>query len=123
MLADAEQTDLLCNAKDKLAGLTTYNDGKMKRYNLLFSVNGGAFILAKLIAEQGRIGHLTLKDLAMGAILFTAFMTWDIWRFGNRMSTCFFEKGADIVFTKRGRSILVALALLLIFAWTLAIWA
>ena len=37
---------------DRLSGMNTYIEGKMKRYSLMFSVNGGAFLIAKLFAEQ-----------------------------------------------------------------------
>jgi hypothetical protein len=84
MRTDPEKTKLLKSPQEKLDGMTTYIDGKMKRLNLLFAVNGGAFILAKLIFEKGAINHLTLKALASGAIIFTILMTIDTWRWGER---------------------------------------
>ncbi len=37
---------------ERLEGLNTYTTGKMKRYSLLFAVNGGAFAIAKLLGES-----------------------------------------------------------------------
>jgi len=54
-----------------LQALNTYIDGKIKRYNLMFAVNGGIFALAKLIsvpAESNPLGRLKLIHLSIGAI-------------------------------------------------------
>ena len=45
-----------------------YENGKHRRYSLLFSVNGGAFAIAKLLAggpgtDPVVLGHLTLRPL------------------------------------------------------------
>jgi hypothetical protein len=58
--------------KDKL---TLYEDGKHRRYSLLFSVNGGAFAVAKLlVGAEGKtttvLGRLTLPELSWGMILY-----------------------------------------------------
>ena len=37
---------------ERLEGLNTYTTGKMKRYSLLFAVNGGALAIAKLLGES-----------------------------------------------------------------------
>jgi hypothetical protein len=39
-----------------------YEDGKHRRCNLLFAVNGGAFTVAKLLGEKGTavVGNLNL---------------------------------------------------------------
>ena len=34
--------------------LELYENGKHRRYSLLFSVNGGAFAIAKILADKGR---------------------------------------------------------------------
>ena len=68
---------MLKNDPDVLTALSAYIDGKMKRYSLMFAVNGGAFAVAKLMTEAGKgsdtvlLGHLKLWHLALGAILFT----------------------------------------------------
>ena len=105
----------------KLDGLRTYIDGKMRRYSLLFSVNGGALAIAKLMtdAESAKLlGHLSIKQLALGAIIFTIVMTIDIWSFGQMMSDKFL---GELAFTRRGKLILVLLACLLIGGWLLVI--
>jgi hypothetical protein len=35
-----------------------YEDGKHRRYNLLFAVNGGAFAVAKLFADEKAVAVL-----------------------------------------------------------------
>jgi hypothetical protein len=69
-----------------------YEDGKHRRYSLLFSVNGGAFAVAKLLGEKGAndagtevAGNLTLAHLAIGMMVFTAIMSFDILMFGLKM--------------------------------------
>src|SRR5262245_58477150 len=68
----------------------TYEDGKHRRYNLLFAVNGGAFAIAKLLvgtAKEGGVvvGELRLCHLAYGMAAFTTAMVVDIDAFGLRM--------------------------------------
>lgn len=112
---------MLIEDKDKLQGLGTYIDGKMKRYNLLFAVNGGVFALAKLLADpktENIFGKLSLKHLAIGAIAFTFLMWFDIWLWGENMRAGYFN-GKE-VFQWRGKAILSLLASLLIIGWLLA---
>ncbi|HJP94029.1 MAG TPA: hypothetical protein VJ875_18870 [Pyrinomonadaceae bacterium] len=106
--------------RDKLQALNTYIDGKIKRYNLIFAVNGGAFALAKLLdTKPGQIlGQLTPQHLAIGAVAFTFLMWFDIWLWGENMRTGYFD-GKE-VFQWRGKAILSLLALLLIIGWLLA---
>lgn len=107
---------------DKLQALSTYIDGKIKRYNLIFAVNGGAFALAKLIkasAPENPLGNLTLTPLAIGAIAFTFLMWFDIWLWGEMMRNGYFH--GEEVFQWRGKAILSLLASLLIIAWLLAV--
>src|SRR5919205_1419828 len=96
--------------RDKLQALSTYIDGKIKRYNLIFAVNGGAFALAKLLeTKPGQIlGQLTPRHLALGAIAFTFLMWFDIWLWGENMRTGYF--GGEEVFQWRGKAILSLLA-------------
>jgi hypothetical protein len=103
--------------KDRLDGIRTYIDGKMKRYDLLFAVNGGAFVIAKLGPEQ--LGYLDVPTIAIGAILFTIVMTVDIWLFAQGIKQDFFAK-TENVFTLAGKIILLLLGALLILAWGLA---
>ena len=96
--------------KDKL---TLYEDGKHRRYSLLFSVNGGAFAIAKLLvgAEEKPatvLGQLTLPELSWGMILFTAVMVADIYAFGYKMRKDFALK----VFATIGKVVLISIGLL-----------
>ncbi len=105
----------------KLDGLRTYIDGKMRRYGLLFSVNGGAFAIAKLMTDAGsakQLGYLSIKQLAIGAIIFTIVMTFDIWWFGQMMRDKFL---GEMAFGRRGKLILILLAALLVGGWLFVI--
>src|SRR5262245_27699664 len=65
-----------------------YEDGKHRRYGLLFAVNGGAFAVAKIFSDPhatGLLGHLTLRKLSFGMVLFTVVMVLDIFMFGEKM--------------------------------------
>ena len=111
----------LTTLSDKLEGMQTYIDGKMKRYSLLFAVNGGAFAIAKVLGEkesEDLVGGLSLSALAIGAILFTLLMWRDIYTFGMMMRTKFFAN--ELVFEDGGRRILASLSLLIIAGWLLA---
>ena len=118
----AEESDThLKTPLEKLQGMQTYIDGKMKRYSLLYAVNGGAFAIAEVLGEKesGRLtGGLSLLALAIGAILFTLLMWRDIYTFGMMMRTKFFAN--KLVFEEGGRRILAALSLLIIAGWLLA---
>lgn len=110
---------MLTTDTDKLDGIRTYIDGKMRRYGLLFSVNGGAFAIAKLMADENTanlLGRVSVKQLALGAIVFTVVMVVDIWLFGQMMRKEFLE---ELAFTKRGKTILLLLGSLLITCWAL----
>ena len=109
-----------------LEGLRTYIDGKMQRYRLLFSVNGGAFAIVALVVKNttGRIdlqsvqvGGLTMEAIALGAISFTMLMTLDIWFFGQMMKK---QVVGRFGFTDEGKAILLLIAALIITAWTFA---
>src|SRR5215472_12610340 len=97
--------------------LQAYTDGKMKRYGLLFSVNGGAFALARFSSDKGVV--ISPAVIAFGAIFFTVLMTLDIWMFGIAMRKQF-ERVQDGLFGQHGRLILLGLTLLLVVAWALA---
>jgi hypothetical protein len=112
---------ILEKASDRLQALDTYIEGKMKRYSLLFSVNGGAFAIAKILGEPNStriLGGLTLQELAIGAVLFTILLGIDIFLWGQMMRTKFFD--GELVFEWAGKSILILLCILLILAWLIA---
>ena len=58
-MSEATEHNLLERASDRISGVNAYIDGKMKRYSLMFAVNGGAFALAKLLPDP-RDGHQAL---------------------------------------------------------------
>jgi hypothetical protein len=98
-----------------------YEDGKHRRYSLLFSVNGGAFAIAKfLIGEGGKtgvvLGGLSLPELSAGMALFTAVMVTDIFMFGWKMRKLSPRSGT---FSLVGKAVLLLLGLLIILGWLL----
>jgi len=98
-----------------------YEDGKHRRYSLLFAVNGGAFAVAKLLTgEAGKsgvvLGGLTLQQLAVGMILFTAIMALDIYAFGEKMRSQY--KVAHF-FGAPGKVVLILLGFLMCTGWYL----
>ena len=108
------------SGKDILDKLNIYVEGKMKRYSLLFGVNGGAFAIVQLLADQSEQlpGRLTLPSLAIGVIVFTAVMTMDIWMWGHLMR----REGlaGELAFSLFGKAILLLIAGLIISGWVLA---
>jgi len=97
-----------------------YENGKHRRYSLMFAVNGGAFAIAKLLTgEPGKsgvvLGGLTLQELAIGMALFTAFMAWDIYVFGQKMRATYLSDS----FQWRGKAVLVILGALQFIGWLL----
>jgi hypothetical protein len=119
------------HSSDSIDALNAYIDGKMKRYNLLWAVNGGAFAVARLLpgggqtasagaaADQGAVlGGLSLGALALGASLFTVVMCADIWMFGQMMREQYF-RGAT-VFGTPGRVVLGMIGALIVTGWLLA---
>jgi ACR3 family arsenite efflux pump ArsB len=65
------------------------------------------------------MGNLDLGKLAIGAIAFTIVMTIDIWLWGQQMRETYLAKEAQ-AFSFAGKTILLLLAALQIFAWSLA---
>ena len=97
-----------------------YEDGKHRRYALLFSINGGAFAVAKVITQdcskhQTVLGGLRLWELSLGMMAVTLVMAWDIFKFGTQMR----EKLHGEVFSKTGRWVLRLLGGLIIAGWLL----
>jgi hypothetical protein len=112
----------------------TYLDGKMRRYSLLFAVNGGSFAILKLFSTDGGFelpGAITKEMIAAGAIVFTILMLADLWAYASgmrRLEVCWVacEKVSarpDVrvgSFTWRGRLILLGMSTLIVSGWTLA---
>jgi hypothetical protein len=105
-----------------------YEDGKARRYSLLFTVNGGAFAVAKLFPVGNAcavLGKLTLAELSLGMIIFTVLMTLDIFLFGqhlrNTVSAEAMGPTGDTLpmFGMPGKIILVLIGLLICVGWFL----
>lgn len=95
-----------------------YEDGKHRRYNLLFALNGGAFVVAKLFADEksaALLGNLTLRQLCFGTILFTIVMVTDIFMFGEKMRTTFLPDA----FGWQGKTVLILIGFLICAGWFL----
>jgi len=114
MLTTLSSTQLSLNE-----ALALYEDGKHRRYGLLFAVNGGAFAIAKLLAESGKpgivLGDLALEELAVGMAIFTVFMVWDIYVFGSNMRKTYLPKA----FAWQGKAVLIVLGALQFTGWLL----
>jgi len=96
--------------------LELYENGKHRRYGLLFSVNGGAFAIAKILAGQGNVlGGLSLRQLSVGMVLFTVAMVWDIFEFGRRNK----KEPIPNVFGGVGKAVLLLLGALICAGWVL----
>ena len=106
--------------KDLLEKLTRYIEGKVKRYWLLFAVNGGAFLIAKFVDENtsGFVGQLSPIGVAMGGLVFGLVMTVDIWSWGWQMRRP--EFAGEHAFTKQGRAIALLIGGLTMSGWILA---
>jgi hypothetical protein len=98
-----------------------YEEGKDRRYKLLFAVNGGAFAIAKLMTKDGAsspvvLGGLELWVLALAMIVFTAAMVVDIDAFGLKMRHAL---PAEEVFGPVGAVVLGILGAVLVGGWSL----
>ena len=94
-----------------------YLDGKMQRYSLLFSVNGGIFAIAQLVSKGDLL--LDLKTLASGAAIFTILMTADIWIFGADMRI----HRSPTFFRPVGQAILLMIGSLIVAGWLMVFTA
>ena len=97
-----------------------YEEGKHRRYSLLFAVNGGAFALAKLITDRDHsspsLGGLKLSYLCYGMALFTIVMSIDIYAFGCKMRSTYLPDS----FGWQGKLVLMLIAVLICSGWILA---
>jgi len=96
-----------------------YEDGKHRRYSLLFAVNGGAFAVAKLVAQpnvSNVVGSLTMHQLSIGMVLFTIVMTADIFMFGEKMRKTYLPDD----FRWQGKLVLLLIGILISAGWLLA---
>lgn len=102
-----------------------YEDGKGRRYTLLFAVNGGALAIVKAIGDTGAkaAAGQGLGLASFGMILFVLILAFDIWTFGQRMraeALKFGIEGAPLPFGPIGKAVLVLNALLLVLLWLVA---
>jgi hypothetical protein len=100
------------------ASFKIYEDGKHRRYQLLFTVNGGAFAIAKLLVDRDPpyvLGGLTLTQLAIGMFLFTLVMCLDIFLFGRKMRKTYLSDA----FAWQGKLVLILIAAIICVGWSL----
>ena len=97
----------------------TYEEGKHRRYSLLFAVNGGAFALAKFMTDKdpstASVGGLKLAYLSYGMALFTIVMSMDIFMFGQKMRRLYLPDA----FGWQGKVVLVLIGALVCAGWVL----
>jgi hypothetical protein len=123
MMQDCETKEPLVSFRE---AFELYENGKHRRYELLFAVNGGAFAVAKVIGpNRPDLGKLHLPQLALVMILFTLVMVYDIYKFGDKWH----KLGLKIspsqihqIFGPPGRAVLFAIGSLLCAGWALAAW-
>ena len=114
---DTSMTGELANDPPK-----AYEDGKHRRYDLLFKVNGGAFAIVSLVVKSSTsfktddqiLGYLHLWHVSLGMAVLTTVLTADIFAFGIRAH--YKDKH---LFTWAGKLVLVLIGLLLTVAWVL----
>lgn len=102
-----------------------YEDGKHRRYSLLFSVNGGAFAIAKILAEPTPeaklkvMGSLHVWQLSLGMLAFTILMVFDIFAFGEKMRKL--QKDSEPkIFQPAGKVVLLSIGALICLGWLVA---
>jgi hypothetical protein len=102
-----------------------YEDGKKRRYDLLFAVNGGVFAVINGVKALGAadIPGLRHDRIAFGMILLTALFGYDIWQFGMRMRKKAQDgelPASEGMFANAGRIVLCGICAVLIAGWSLA---
>ena len=111
------------NMADKMTTVESfkmYEEGKHRRYGLLFSVNGGALAIAKLFTDEKAaafLGNLTISQLSIGMIIFTIVTAMDIFMFGEKMRITYISG----VFGWQGKLVLILIGLLICTGWFLVI--
>jgi hypothetical protein len=104
-----------------------YEDGKHRRYGLLFSVNGGGFTVGSLFAKAENaplLGNLTVSQLAIGMAIFTVAMYADILTFGMRFRHIGHDDGKGWykgIFSKVGGLVLTIICGVIVAGWMLVV--
>ena len=98
-----------------------YEEGKARRYNILFAVNTAVFGILKIVPDS-KLGVLAGQDVgqfAFGMALFTLVMGFDLWMFGIKMRKAGDPVAAlqDRLFAIPGRLVLVMLCGLMAGGW------
>ena len=105
-----------------------HEDGKSRRHSLLFTVNGGAFAVAKLFPAGNPcvlLGKLTLFELSLAMMVFTVLLTLDIFLFGWHMRSTVSNEAMGPsgdtlpIFGTPGQVILVLISLFICLGWFL----
>lgn len=105
-----------------------YEDGKKRRYDLLFAVNGGVFAIVSGVKALGaaNLPGIALPRIAIAMAVLTGLFGYDIWKFGMRMR----EKATDDqlesdkgIFAKPGRIVLCGICGVLMLSWLSAIFS
>jgi hypothetical protein len=96
-----------------------YEDGKDRRYKLLFAMNGGAFTIVKALAGESDsplfLGSLELWHIGLGMAMFTLVMVADIDAFGVKM-----RKKDDQLYGPVGEIVLLSIGSLIVAGWVLS---
>lgn len=103
-------------------GSDLYENGKHRRYTLLFAVNGGTLAIAQYLAGDLKsntavtvAGNLTIGRLSFGMVIFSIIMVWDIYAFGSIM-----HKKNPNLFGLPGRMVLCLIGILISTGWLIA---
>jgi len=98
--------------------MSLYEDGKHRRYSLLFSVNRGAFAVATFLFEHGdkpALGGLTLRKLSCVMVILTVILVTDIYAFGWKMRRYFLYSAFNLI----GKGVLIFIGLIICWGWFL----
>lgn len=98
-----------------------YEDGKARRYTILFTVNTAVFGILKIVpdAKLGAMSGLDIALFARGMAMFTVVMGFDLWMFGTKMRKAGDDNAPlqDGIFAIPGRLVLLILCGLMAGAW------
>jgi hypothetical protein len=110
-------------------GFGVYQDGKSRRFSLLFTVNGGAFALVGFLAgDQPRVAFGVFSLWAfvvipLALVLFTRAMRDDFFVFGEAMRQVWRDAGLGCpeIFSEKEQRIVRYVTALICASWGLAV--